>query len=69
MSTAIPVTPASELTDWQVVIAQASLPMSQRDPDLVRKACERMDQMREELRARIGTVDVAVELIREARDR
>lgn len=42
--------------------------MNQRDPEMVRKACERMDKMREELRARIGTVDVAVELIRDARD-
>ncbi|HVC97063.1 MAG TPA: hypothetical protein VND64_25515 [Pirellulales bacterium] len=39
-----------------------------RDPEAVRKACERMDQMREELRERIGTVEVAVDLIRDARD-
>ena len=30
---------------------KAYLPMSQRDPELVRKACERMDKMREELRS------------------
>jgi hypothetical protein len=40
----------------------------ERDPEAMRKACERMDQMREELRARIGTVEVAVDLIRDARD-
>jgi hypothetical protein len=61
-------TPPTALTEWQAAIAQAYLPMSQRDPELVRKACERMDRMREELRARIGTVEVAVELVRDARD-
>ena len=39
-----------------------------RDEEDVRKACERMDRMREELRERIGETDIAVELIREARD-
>jgi hypothetical protein len=39
-----------------------------RDPEAVRKACERMDRMREEMRRRTGDVEVAVDLIREARD-
>jgi hypothetical protein len=39
-----------------------------RDPEVMRRACERMDRMREELRRRAGDLDVAVELIREARD-
>jgi hypothetical protein len=39
-----------------------------RDLAAMRKAQERMDRMREELRQKIGTVDVAVELIRDARD-
>ena len=39
-----------------------------RDEEAIRKACERMDRMREELRGRIGTVDVAVDLIRDARN-
>jgi hypothetical protein len=39
-----------------------------RDSDDVRRACERMDRMREELRERIGETELAVELIREARD-
>ena len=69
MSTATEHTPVSEQTAWQIALAQAVLPMSERDPELVRKACERMDEMREELRERIGTIDVAVELIREFRDR
>ena len=38
------------------------------DPDVVRKACERMDQMREELRRQGGTLRVAVGLVREVRD-
>ncbi|HZN36835.1 MAG TPA: hypothetical protein VFB80_23560 [Pirellulaceae bacterium] len=39
----------------------------ERDPEAMRKACEEMDAAREELRRRIGTVDVAVDLIRDAR--
>jgi hypothetical protein len=39
-----------------------------RDPDDARRACERMDKMREELRQRVGETDSAVALIREARD-
>ncbi len=39
-----------------------------RDPEVMRLACERMDQMREDLRRRAGDLDIAVELIREARD-
>jgi len=40
-----------------------------RDPETMRKACEEMDLMREETRQRIGTVEVAVELVRDFRDR
>lgn len=39
-----------------------------RDPAVMRRACERMDRMREELRRRTGNLDVAVELVREGRD-
>ena len=39
----------------------------ERDPEEMRKACEEMDAAREQLRQRIGTVEVAVELIRDAR--
>jgi hypothetical protein len=38
------------------------------DSEAMRRACERMDRMREELRGRVGELDVAVDLIREARD-
>jgi hypothetical protein len=37
------------------------------DPEVARRARERMDRMREELRERIGIVDVAVDLVRDAR--
>jgi hypothetical protein len=39
-----------------------------RDPETMRKACERMDRMREQLRERQGEMNVAVDLIREIRD-
>ena len=40
-----------------------------RDPEEMRKSRERMDFMREETRKRVGTVEVAVDFIRELRDR
>jgi hypothetical protein len=40
-----------------------------RDPEAEKEALETLSRRREELRKRIGTVDVAVELIREFRDR
>ena len=39
-----------------------------RDPDCMRHAAERMDRMREEMRKRVGDVDIAVPLIGETRD-
>jgi Arc/MetJ-type ribon-helix-helix transcriptional regulator len=39
-----------------------------RDPEAVRKALRRMNGTREEIRSRVGTLDVAVDLIRSARD-
>ena len=39
-----------------------------RDSNAMKQACERMDRMREELRNRIGTVEMAVDLIRDARN-
>lgn len=40
-----------------------------RDPEEMRSSRERMDFMREETRKRVGTVEVAVNSIRELRDR
>ena len=39
-----------------------------RDPLEMQRACERMDRMREELRQRVGETNLAVDLVREARD-
>jgi hypothetical protein len=39
-----------------------------RDPEKMRQAREDMNRMREELRLRIGTVEAAVDLIRDARN-
>jgi hypothetical protein len=39
-----------------------------RDPDKMKAACERMDQMREANRKRFGEQNIAVALIRETRD-
>ena len=38
-----------------------------RDPEEMRKACERMDRMREEVYQREGILDIAVPAIRELR--
>lgn len=48
--------------------ALARLATGARDAEVTRKACERMDAMREELRQRIGTIEVAVDLVRHARN-
>ena len=40
-----------------------------RRPDKMKAACERMDRMREENRKLFGQQNIAVDLIREARDR
>lgn len=47
----------------------AKLMRGERDPEAARRACERMDRMREEIYKRVGIVDVAVPFIRELRDR
>jgi hypothetical protein len=39
-----------------------------RDPEKMRKACQRMDKTREQIRQRIGIVDFAVPTIRALRD-
>ncbi len=48
--------------------AMARLMKGVRDPDAGRKVRDDMDRMREETRQRIGTVDVAVDLVRDARN-
>jgi hypothetical protein len=39
-----------------------------RDPEEMRKACERMDRIREQIRQRHGLLDIGVPAIRDLRD-
>ena len=39
-----------------------------RDPEEMRKACERMDRLGEEIRRKHGVLDIGVPAIRELRD-
>jgi hypothetical protein len=39
-----------------------------RDPQLMVKACERMDRLREEIRQKHGILDIGVPAIRELRE-
>jgi len=39
-----------------------------RDPAIRKRACDRMDRTREQLRAKYGEMNVAIDLIREIRD-
>lgn len=64
MSTDTPTTGKYDLDE-----AIARLMTGKRDPEAGRKAREDMDKVGEETRKRIGTVEVAVDLIRDARDR
>ena len=41
----------------------------QRDPEAMRRACERMDRMRAEIRKKHGVLDIGAPAIRELRDR
>jgi hypothetical protein len=38
-----------------------------RDPEAMRRACEHMDQVREQIRQQHGVQDIGVELIRDLR--
>ena len=40
-----------------------------RNPEIVRRACERMDRLRDEIQQKHGTLDIGVPAIRELRDR
>jgi hypothetical protein len=64
MSTNTPTTSKHELEELI-----AKLMKGERDPVAAKKSGERMDRMREETRERVGTVEVAVEFVREHRDR
>ena len=61
-----PVTPPENADELQEAVDR--LVNGIRDPEAMRRACERMDRMREEMRKRVGEVEVAVCLIRDSRD-
>ena len=61
-----PVIPPELMAELQERAEQAARGIV--DPEARRIARERMDRMREEFRRRHGEVNLAVELIREARD-
>ena len=61
-----PVIPPELMAELQERAEQAARGIV--DPEARRTARERMDRMREEFRRRHGEVNLAVELIREARD-
>jgi hypothetical protein len=56
------------IVDSEVQAAVDRVLRGVRDPGAMRQAAERMDRMREEMRRRVGNVDLAVPLIRETRD-
>lgn len=39
-----------------------------RDPEAMQHACDEQDRLREELRQKVGDLNIAVELVREVRD-
>lgn len=53
----------SELKALEAALARAP------DRETMRKACDEMDRLREQTERRVGVVNVAVELVRDARDR
>jgi len=53
-------------TELQEAIEKAR--EGRRDAEAMRKASERLDKTREEMRCKVGVVDVAVPSIRELRD-
>jgi hypothetical protein len=58
--------PASLLAELEDALDNAANGI--RDPETIKKACRDMDRMREETRKKVGTLDVAVDLIRQGRD-
>jgi hypothetical protein len=60
--------PAADAVDPDVLAAVDRVLRGVRDPEAMRRASERMDRMREEMRQRVGNVNLAVPLIRETWD-
>ena len=58
--------PAEVMAALQTAVDKAAKGI--RDPEAMRKACERMDRTREVIRKRCGVMDFAVPTIRALRD-
>jgi hypothetical protein len=58
--------PAEDLAELEKTIQ--NLIKGVRDPDAMDRAAKEMDEGREEVRRRLGEVDLAVALVRESRD-
>ncbi len=58
--------PPEVLADLQQAARRAAA--GARDPEQMRRACERMDRLREENRRRFGEQDIGVQIIRQMRD-
>ena len=64
--TKTPGIPAALLAEMEVA---ARLAMTNvRDPEAMRRACEEMDRISEEIRRKHGVLDIGVPAIRELRD-
>jgi hypothetical protein len=58
--------PAKLMADLQDAAEKAAKGI--RDPEEAKKACEEMDRIREEIRAKHGVLDIGVSAIRQLRD-
>jgi hypothetical protein len=59
------VVPAELRAEFEDAIRRAM--SGRRDPEAMRKACEHMDSVREQIRQQFGVQDIGVDLIRELR--
>jgi hypothetical protein len=59
-----PVIPPEWIAELEEVLRDPYAPPDQAE---MAKACKEMDRMREDLRKKVGELDVAVDLIRDAR--
>lgn len=59
-----PITPTLR-AEFEDAVRRATLGV--RDPEAMRRACERMDRAREEIRREHGVLDIGVPAIRELR--
>ena len=57
--------PTGEISELSSTLASVEAVL---DPEVMRRACERMDRLREEIRRRHGILDIGVPAIRELRD-